>query len=94
MNIPKPSPIGHNVVTQLRNIIERIEKFEEDRASIAADIRDIMREAKGNGFDTKAIKAILKLRQLNAAERDEQEALLDTYKRALGMLSGADDERI
>lgn len=57
MNIPKPSPIGHNlVVEQLRNIIERIEKFEEDRASIASDIRDIMREAKEAGLTPKQSK--------------------------------------
>jgi uncharacterized protein (UPF0335 family) len=77
---------------QLRSIIERIEKLEEDKASIGADIRDVFAEAKGNGFDTKAIRSIIKLRKLDASERDEQETILDTYLRALGMAPEIEDD--
>ena len=84
--------VGGIGADQLRSIIERIEKLEEEKAAIAADIRDVFAEAKGNGFDVKAIRQLLKLRKLDAAERDEQENILDTYRRALGMLPSLDDE--
>lgn len=86
--------IGHNTVAadQLRSIVERIEKLEEEKAAIGADIRDVFAEAKGNGFDVKAIKSIIKLRKLDTHERDEQETILDTYRRALGLLPQLDDE--
>ena len=71
---------------QLRTIIERIERLEEEKAGIATDIREVFAEAKGNGFDVKTIRRILKLRQLDHNERDEQQHLLDTYMKALGML--------
>ena len=78
--------IGSNQsADQLRNIVERVEKLSEDKEAIAADIRDVFAEAKGNGFDTKAIRQIIKLRKLDAGERDEQESVLEVYKRALGM---------
>ncbi len=70
---------------QLRSIIERVEKLEEEKAALAADIREIFAEAKGNGFDTKAIRQVIKLRKMEASERQEQEAVLDTYLHALGM---------
>ena len=71
---------------QLRAFIERIERMEEEKAAIAADIKEIYAEAKGNGFDTKIIKTIVKIRKVPAAERAEQEALLETYMNALGMV--------
>jgi uncharacterized protein (UPF0335 family) len=78
--------IGSNQsADQLRSIIERVEKLEEEKAALGADIRDVFAEAKGNGFSTTAIRQIIKLRKLDAGERDEQESVLDTYKRALGM---------
>jgi uncharacterized protein (UPF0335 family) len=78
--------IGSNQsADQLRSVIERVEKLEEEKAGIAADIRDVFAEAKGNGFDAKAIRSIIKLRKLDAGERDEQEGVLDSYLRALGM---------
>jgi uncharacterized protein (UPF0335 family) len=84
--------IGHNLAAdQLRSIIERVEKLEEEKAAIGSDIRDVFAEAKGNGLDVKAIRAIIKLRKLDAHERDEQETILDTYRRALGMLPELDD---
>lgn len=84
--------VGGIGADQLRSIIERIEKLEEEKAAIAADIRDVFAEAKGNGFDVKAIRQLLKLRKLDAAERDEQENILDTYRRALGMFPGLGEE--
>ena len=69
----------------LRSLIERIERLEEEKAAIASDIRDIFAEAKSAGFDTKIMKAVMKLRKMNAADRDEQEFLLETYRKALDL---------
>ena len=71
---------------QLRSLVERIERLEEEKKAIADDIREVFAEAKGNGFDTKAMRQVLKIRKLDASERMEQEALLDTYLHALGMV--------
>lgn len=71
---------------QLRSIIERIEKLEEEKAAIGADIREVFAEAKGNGFDTKALRQVIKLRKMEVSERQEQEMVLETYLRALGMM--------
>jgi uncharacterized protein (UPF0335 family) len=76
---------------KLKSYIERIERMEEEKAAIAADVRDVFAEAKSNGFDTKAMRQVLKLRKIKTNERTEQEYLLDLYKRALGMDSGFDD---
>jgi uncharacterized protein (UPF0335 family) len=71
---------------QLKAIVERIEKLEEEKKAIADDIRDVYAEAKANGFDVKALREIIKLRKIEPTERDEQEAILETYMHALGML--------
>lgn len=71
---------------QLRLFIERIERLEEDRKGVADDIKDVYSEAKGTGFDTKTMKAIVRLRKMEKAARQEAEALLDTYKTALGLI--------
>ena len=71
---------------QLQAFVDRIERMEEEKSAIAADIKEIYAEAKGNGFDTKIIKTIVKIRKVPAAERAEQEALLETYMNALGMV--------
>jgi uncharacterized protein (UPF0335 family) len=89
--------MGHNrvgsvAVEQLKSIISRVEKLEDDKAGIAADIRDVLAEAKGNGFDVKAIRTILKMRRMDASEREEAETVLDTYLRALGMQPDLFDE--
>lgn len=76
---------GGVAVDQLRSIVQRIENMEEAKAAISADIKDVYTEAKWNGFDTKAIKEIIKLRKKDASTREEEETILDTYKRALGM---------
>lgn len=67
----------------MRSLIERIERLEKEKKGIQIDISDIFAEAKAAGFDTKAMRAVLKLRKMNAADRDEQELILDTYRRAL-----------
>lgn len=77
---------GGVAADQLRSIIGRLEKLEEEKASISDDIRDVFAEAKGNGFDTKALRSVLRIRKIDAAEREEQEAILDTYLHALGMI--------
>lgn len=70
---------------QLKSIIERVERIEEERRELGADIREIYAEAKGNGYDPKIIRQIVRLRKLAPADRAEQEALLDTYMSAIGM---------
>jgi uncharacterized protein (UPF0335 family) len=72
---------------QLRAFIERIERMEEEKAAIAADIKEIYAEAKGNGFDTKILRQIIRIRKQDANERLEQEALLELYMAALGMVN-------
>lgn len=81
--------IGHNSVAkdQLRSIIERVERLEEDKKAIGDDIKDVYAEAKGNGFDVKALRRIVVLRKQDPDKRAEQEAVLDTYMHALGMLA-------
>lgn len=76
----------------LRQYIERIERLEEERKSIAEGIKEVFAEAKGNGFDVKTMKEVIKLRRKEASELEEEEYLLDTYKRALGMLPELDEE--
>ena len=63
----------------------RVERLEEEKAGLGADIREVYAEAKGNGFDTKAMRTLIRLRKLDSAERQQQEAILDLYKAALGM---------
>ncbi|MGF7151294.1 uncharacterized protein (UPF0335 family) [Sphingomonas zeicaulis] len=70
---------------QLRLFIERIERLEEEKAGIAGDIKDVYSEAKSNGFDTKTMRSIVSLRRMEKNARDEAEALLETYKAALGL---------
>ena len=70
----------------MRLFIERIETLEEEKKGIADDIKDVYGEAKGTGFDTKTMKAIVRLRKMEANARAEAEALLDTYKTALGLI--------
>lgn len=72
---------------QLQSIIYRIEKLEDDRSLLAADIKEIFTEAKSNGYDVKIIRKVLAIRKKDAAQRDEEQALIDTYMSALGMLS-------
>lgn len=75
--------VGGIAVDRLRSLIERIERLEEEKNGIVSDIRDVFAEAKSAGFDVKIMRTVLKLRKMNAADRDEQEVLLDTYRKAL-----------
>lgn len=70
----------------LRSFVERIERLEEEKKAIADDIREIYAEAKGNGFDSKILRQVVRLRKLDKSERMEQEAILDLYLHALGMV--------
>ena len=71
---------------QLKSIIERIERLEEEKKTISDDIRDVYAESKGNGYDVKALRTIVRLRNQDPNERQEQETILETYMQALGML--------
>ena len=88
----KSTRVGGVAVDQLRSIIGRVEKLEEEKTGISADIREVFAEAKGNGFDIKAIRSIIKLRKMDASEREEQETILDTYLHALGMIPELEEE--
>lgn len=72
---------------QLRQLIERIERLEEEKAALAADIREVYAEAKAHGFDTKIMRQVVRLRKMENSDRQEQEAVLELYKSALGMAS-------
>jgi uncharacterized protein (UPF0335 family) len=71
---------------RLKSFIERIERLEEEKRALADDIKEVFAEAKGTGFDTKIMRQIIKIRKMDKDDLDEQETLLDVYKRALGML--------
>jgi uncharacterized protein (UPF0335 family) len=71
---------------QLKSIVERIERLEEEKRTLNEDIRDIYAEAKGNGYDTKALRTIIRMRKQDANERQEHETILETYLHALGMI--------
>jgi uncharacterized protein (UPF0335 family) len=77
--------VGGIAVDRLRSIIERIERLEEERKALAGDIKDIFAEAKSAGFDVKVVRQIISIRKKEPAEVEEQETLLDLYRRALGM---------
>ncbi len=70
---------------QLRSLVERIEKLEEEKKAIAGDIKEVYAEAKANGFDTKVMRKVITLRKKDSTERAEEEAMLDLYMHALGM---------
>jgi uncharacterized protein (UPF0335 family) len=70
---------------QLKSLVERIERLEEEKAALASDIREVYSEAKGQGFDTKIMRQVVRMRKLETADRQEMEAILDLYLAALGM---------
>ncbi|GBF27600.1 hypothetical protein MnTg02_02654 [bacterium MnTg02] len=81
------SEIQGSTQKQLKSLVERIERLEEERAALTADIREIYAEAKSMGFDVKALRSVVRLRKQDDTERREQEAVLEVYLHALGMLS-------
>jgi uncharacterized protein (UPF0335 family) len=86
--------IGHNsespepklAADQIRSIVERVERLNEEKKVISDDITDIFKEAKGNGFDVKALRTIVRLRAMDVGDRQEQETILETYMHALNMI--------
>ena len=72
---------------QLRSIVERIERLEEEKATLSGDIKEVYAEAKANGFDTKILRKVISLRKKEAAEREEEQSMLEVYLEALGMIS-------
>ncbi|WP_428031517.1 DUF2312 domain-containing protein [Ancylobacter sp.] len=90
-DIPNDQPLSDAAAgfakEQLKSFIERIERLEEEKQTIADDIKDVFAEAKGTGFDTKALREILKIRKQGADQHAEHEAIVDLYMQALGMLS-------
>ncbi|TXM65853.1 DUF2312 domain-containing protein [Methylobacterium sp. WL120] len=88
-NMPTTSDVSSSegvAADELRAFIERIERLEEEKAGIASDIKEVMAELKGRGFDTKAVNAILRMRKKDHSERQEEEAILELYMQALGMV--------
>ena len=83
---PKSAPSTRFAKDQLKAIVERIEHLEEEKKAISDDIRDVYAEAKGNGFDVTALRQVIRLRKQDKDERAEQEAILETYLHALGMI--------
>jgi len=77
---------------QLKSIVERIERLEEEKKVIAGDIKEVYAEAKANGFDTKILRKIISLRKKEAAEREEEQSMLDVYLAALGMIPAEAEE--
>ena len=84
--VQEEAPATRFAKDQLKAIIERIERLEEEKKTISDDIRDVYAEAKGNGFDVKALRQIIRLRKQDPNERSEAETILETYMQALGML--------
>ena len=82
----KEQPAARFAKDQLKSVIERVERLEEEKKTISDDIRDVYAEAKGNGFDIKALRTIVRLRKQDVNERREQETIQETYLQALGML--------
>jgi uncharacterized protein (UPF0335 family) len=80
------SETGHNSNEQLKSIVERIERLEEEKAERASDIKDVYAESKSNGYDVKALRIIIRLRKQDPNERQEAESILETYMHALGMV--------
>lgn len=76
---------GNVAAEELRRLIERIERLEEEKKALGDDVKDVYAEAKSRGYDTKTIRAIVRLRRMETHVRQEAEALLETYKQALGL---------
>ena len=84
--------VGGVASEQLKSFIERIERLEEEKRALSGDIKEVYAEARGTGFEPKIMRQIIKLRRMDKEEVDEEESLLDLYKRALGMMPGAELE--
>lgn len=76
--------VGGIAADKLKSFVERIERLEAEKATLAGDIREVYSEAKGNGFDTKIMRQVIRLRRMETADRREQDELLELYRRAIG----------
>jgi uncharacterized protein (UPF0335 family) len=84
--LPEAMDATHLAQGKLKSLIERIERLEEDKAAVAADLKEVYGEAKGEGFDTKIMRKVVRMRKMDAAKRSEEEALVDLYITAIGGL--------
>jgi uncharacterized protein (UPF0335 family) len=75
----------HNIQAQLKSIVERIERLEEEKQGLAGDLKDVYSEAKSNGFDVRALRSLIRLRKLDPTVRQERDSILETYLAAMGM---------
>lgn len=78
--------IGPNAQAKLKSLVERVERLNEDKAAVASDLKEVFAEAKGEGFDTKILRKVIRLRQQDRAKREEEEALVDLYLSSIGDL--------
>ncbi len=88
-SMPKQGDVSSSegvAADELKQFIERIERLEEEKAGISADIKDVFQELKGRGFDVKAVRSLLRIRKKDHSERQEEEAILELYMQALGMV--------
>jgi len=81
-----PDVLAGQAQGQLKSIVERIERLEEDKAAVMADLKEVFAEAKGNGFDVKTLRKVVRIRKQDRAKRQEEEVLLDLYLSAIGEL--------
>jgi len=81
-----PDVLGENAQGRLRGIIERLERLDEDKQAVMADMKEVFAEAKGEGYDVKTLRKILRLKKQDKAKRQEEEAILDLYLSALGLI--------
>jgi uncharacterized protein (UPF0335 family) len=84
--------VGGIAGDRLKSFVERIERLEEERRALSNDIKEVYAEAKGTGFDVKIMRQVIRLRRMDKDDLDEQDALIDVYKRALGMLPGEESK--
>lgn len=84
--------VGGIAGDRLKSFIERIERLEEERRALSNDIKEVYAEAKGTGFDVKIMRQVIRLRRMDKDDLDEQDALIDVYKRALGMLPAEESQ--
>ena len=82
----EPEMLGDNAQGKLKSLVERIERLEEDKAAVASDLKEVYAEAKGEGFDAKIIRKVVRLRKMDAAKRQEEEAMIELYVTAIGGL--------
>jgi len=85
--------VGGIAGDRLKSFVERIERLEEERKALSNDIKEVYAEAKGTGFDVKIMRQVIRLRRMDKDDLDEQETLIDIYKRALGMLPATEESK-